>query len=118
MKLIAFIISVLMLSSCIQQKPQSTGSQGVVNNFTTGGKSVTVVTTADSSNLRLSNTGTLKFGDLGKTIETQVYVFVNPEKTFQTILGFGGALTDAAAETFAKLPGPKQEELLQAYYDP
>ena len=44
-------------------------------------------------------------------------IFVNPQQTFQTFLGIGGAITDAAAEVFAKLPAEKQEELLKAYYD-
>src|SRR5256886_4304046 len=50
------------------------------------------------------------------TSEGKVYVFVDPQKTFQPMIGIGGALTDAAAETFAKLPAARQEELLQAYY--
>src|SRR5437764_13930564 len=54
---------------------------------------------------------------MGQPLETQVCVFVDPTKTFQTILGIGGALTDAAAETFAKLPGDKQQEILDAYFD-
>lgn len=37
-------------------------------------------------------------------------------KTFQPMIGIGGALTDAAAETFAKPPPARQEELLTAYY--
>ena len=41
----------------------------------------------------------------------------NPDITFQTFLGIGGALTDASAETFSKMPKEKQTELLQAYYD-
>jgi len=32
-------------------------------------------------------------------------------------VGIGGALTDASAEVFAKLPKAKQKELLRAYYD-
>jgi len=43
---------------------------------------------------------------------------VDPKKAFQTIEGFGEALTDAAAETFAKLPKESQRELLDAYFDP
>jgi glucosylceramidase len=43
-------------------------------------------------------------------------VFVNPDKTFQTFLGIGGAITDASAEVFAKLSKEKQQELLDAYY--
>ncbi|PHK15315.1 glycosyl hydrolase, partial [Nostoc linckia z15] len=46
-----------------------------------------------------------------------VSVFVDPSKTFQTITGFGGAITDASAETFAKLPKEKQQQFLEAYYD-
>ena len=47
-----------------------------------------------------------------------MYVFVDPTKRFQTLIGIGGALTDAAAETFAKLPAARQDEVLTAYYSP
>jgi O-glycosyl hydrolase/beta-galactosidase/beta-glucuronidase len=50
--------------------------------------------------------------------EKQPVVFVDAGKRFQTIVGIGGALTDAAAETWAKLPEPKRLELIRAYYDP
>jgi glucosylceramidase len=43
---------------------------------------------------------------------------VDPAHSFQTLFGIGGAITDASAETFAKLPKPKQQEFLQAYYSP
>jgi glucosylceramidase len=81
------------------------------------GKDVTVYTTADNSDLRISATDKIQFKRLGQPLETQICVFVDPRRTFQTILGIGGALTDAAAETFAKLPEPKQRELLSAYFD-
>ena len=80
-------------------------------------KKVTVYTTADSSNLRLTKTQELNFTPLSQPMETQICVFVDPAKTFQTYIGIGGALTDAAAETFAKLPADKQKELLLAYFD-
>ncbi|SRR5579871_1373330 len=86
--------------------------------FTTEGKKVTVYTTADSTDLRLSITDTLSFKDLTQPVETQVCVFVDPTKSFQKVLGIGGALTDASAETFAKLPKDRQQEFLTAYYDP
>ena len=81
------------------------------------GRQVAVYTTADSTNYRLSPTGTVTFKPLGQPLETQICVFVDPTKTFQTFLGIGGALTDAAAETFAKLPQPKQQEFLAAHFD-
>src|SRR6267143_367616 len=85
--------------------------------FSIKGKEVTVYTTADNSNHRLSVTDTLTFKHLGQPLETQICVFVDPARTFQTILGIGGALTDASAETFAKLPNAKQREILNAYFD-
>lgn len=77
----------------------------------------TVYTTAEGSDLRLSNTGTLTFTDLKQPKETQVCIFVDPAKTFQTLVGIGGAITDATAETFAKLGKKEQQEFLTAYYD-
>ncbi len=45
-------------------------------------------------------------------------IILDRAKTFQTIVGIGGALTDASAETFYKLPEPKQKEILQKLFDP
>ncbi|CAD2244758.1 glycoside hydrolase family 30 protein [Xanthomonas arboricola] len=50
--------------------------------------------------------------------EKENSIFVNPQRRFQEVLGIGGAITDASAETFAKLPKPAQRALLTAYYDP
>jgi glucosylceramidase len=84
--------------------------------FATNGKKVTVYTSADSTNLRLSNTDNLTFSELKQPLETQICVFVNPNKTFQTFLGIGGAITDASAEVFAKLSNEKQQEFLNTYF--
>src|SRR6266481_5273042 len=81
------------------------------------GKEVAVYTTADNTDYRLSATNTVAFKPMGQPLETQICVFVDPARTFQTILGIGGALTDASAETFAKLPNAKQQEILGAYFD-
>lgn len=85
--------------------------------FTTSGKSVYVYTTAYNTDLRLTSTDTLQFTKMGQPVETQTCVFVDPSKTFQTFLGIGGALTDASAETFYKIPMDKQKELMAAYFD-
>ncbi|MTI29456.1 glycoside hydrolase family 30 protein, partial [Xanthovirga aplysinae] len=58
-----------------------------------------------------------KFQRGNQPLESEVSVFVNPEKRFQKFMGIGGAITDASAEVFAKLPEEKQVELLKAYYD-
>jgi len=81
------------------------------------GREVAVYTTADNSNHRLAATDTVAFKPMGQPLETQICVFVDPARRFQTMLGIGGALTDAAAETFAKLPAAKQQEILKAYFD-
>jgi glucosylceramidase len=80
-------------------------------------KQVTVYTTADKSDLRLKQTDTVAFKHLGQPKETQICVFVDPNRQFQTFLGIGGALTDASAETFAKLPKQKQREFIDAHFD-
>src|SRR3989442_8224528 len=75
-----------------------------------------VYTTAESTSFRLTPTDTLTFKPSEPTSEGKVYVFVDPRKTFQPMIGIGGALTDAAAETFAQLPPARQAELLPADY--
>ncbi|HXB92725.1 MAG TPA: glycoside hydrolase family 30 protein [Puia sp.] len=81
-------------------------------------KTVTVYTTADKSQLRLTENGKLSFTDYGQPMETEPFVWVDASVSFQPFVGIGGALTDASAEIFAKLSKEKQEELLRAYYDP
>jgi glucosylceramidase len=116
MKKSNFLLVTLFFAACSQ--PASTVDT-VANSrmFSTEGKKITVFSTADSSNLRLSLTDTLSFKDLPQPVETQICVFVNPNKTFQNFIGIGGALTDASAETYAKLSKEKQQEFMQAYYD-
>ena len=66
--------------------------------------------------MRLTKTADLQFKELRQPLETQLCVFVNPDKTFQTFVGIGGAITDASAEVFAKLTPEKQQEFLNAYF--
>ena len=76
-----------------------------------------VFTTAKDTRLRLTQTSDAVFENFGQPFETQVCIFIDPLRTFQTLTGIGGALTDASAEVFAKLPETSQKELLTAYYD-
>src|SRR5437588_583030 len=69
--------------------------------FPVTGKQVKVYTTAAQTNYRISLTDTLSFRAMGQPKETQICVFIDPTKQFQSFLGIGGALTDAAAEVFA-----------------
>jgi glucosylceramidase len=105
-----------ILSTLILLVTFSAFSQQKSKPFSVNGKTVMVYTSADSTNLRITNTDNLKFSVLKQPFETQTCVFVDPNKTFQTFLGIGGAITDASAEVFAKLSQNKQQEFLNAYY--
>jgi len=48
--------------------------------------------------------------------EKAIPLNINPKKGYQTILGFGGAFTEAAAFTFYEMSKEKQEEVLSAYF--
>ncbi len=77
-----------------------------------------VFITARDTKLRLSPSADVAFEAFGQPEESQICVFVDPARTFQTFIGIGGALTDSAAEVFAKLPAATQQEFLTACYDP
>ena len=108
---ISALILLVTFSAFSQQKSKMQSKP-----FSVNGKTVVVYTSADSTNLRITNTDNLKFSVLKQPVETQTCVFVDPNKTFQTFLGIGGAITDASAEVFAKLSKEKQQELLNAYF--
>jgi glucosylceramidase len=76
-----------------------------------------VYTTSHNSNLKLTVTDSLKFDGFKQPLETDAAIIVDPTKEFQTFLGIGGALTDAAAETFYKLSEENQKKFLEAYYN-
>jgi glucosylceramidase len=80
-------------------------------------KKIAVYTTAEDTKLRLSPTDNLLFSKAEQAVETEISIFVEPSKTFQTFMGIGGAITDASAEIYAKLSKEKQQEFLNAYYD-
>jgi len=75
-----------------------------------------VYVTSRDSELRMSLSDKLKFEEYEHTSERQPIVFVNEKVTFQTIEGIGGAITDATAETYYKLPEDKRNEIIGAYF--
>jgi len=112
MKNLSLSIVLIALTQILTAQGQSSTSSVKMD------KKVKVYTTAEKSDYRLTQTETLEFKDSGQPFETEVCVFVDPTKTFQTFLGIGGAITDASAETFYKLPADKQKAVLTAYFDP
>ncbi len=79
-------------------------------------KNANAYLTAKGTSLRLTKSSEMGFENLMQPQENFPIIILDPNKTFQTIVGFGGAITDAAAETFYKLPKGKQDELLNAYF--
>lgn len=86
------------------------------NYWKKGMKEGRVVITSQKNNEKFALKPNAKFVDFPQPKETDVCVFVDPDFKYQKLIGIGGAITDASAEVFAKLPKHKQEELLEAYY--
>lgn len=110
MKKIFSAIMLLALFAC-------SGTKTSISNISVAGKKVEVYTTAEKSTNRLTRVADLEFKRMGQPLETQICVFVDPARTFQTYYGIGAALTDASAETFYKLPLNKQQEFMEAHFD-
>ncbi len=72
--------------------------------------------TARDTDQRLAKAKTITPKAVAQPTEFKKFIFIDPNAKFQTVVGIGGALTDAAAETYAKLPPAKQREILEAYY--
>jgi glucosylceramidase len=111
-----FFLLIFLLMSCNSQKQGDTAVSASPGSYSAEGKKIQVFVTADSTDFRLSPVETVSFVKSDETKESRVYVFVDPDKTFQTFLGIGAALTDAAAETFAKLPDAKKKEFLASHF--
>jgi len=107
-----FALLSIFLFACSENK-EKTADTSTTNKktYSADGKTVKVYTTADTANYRLRLTdSTGHFADFGQPKETQICVFVDPDKQYQSYMGVGAALTDASAEVFARLPKAKQDE--------
>ena len=109
----------VLIVSCSDSKTKDlttteTISISPVENY--NNKTLQVYTTAQDTELRLTKTSEQTFKNKVQPLETEIAIFVNPEKTFQEYLGIGGAITDASAEVFSSLNPDMQKELLQSYF--
>lgn len=105
------------MSSCQITKKEQTAEKSDTKNPELQLNTAEIYLTAKNSEYRLSKIPNLKFEDLRQPDEFFPTIMVDAKKTFQKIEGFGGAITDAAAETFYKLPKNKQQEILTRYFD-
>jgi len=79
-------------------------------------KTAQLVITNAKTNEKLVNKGTVTFEPFAQPKETNACIFVDPDFRYQKLIGIGGAITDASAETLYKMPKAKQQEILDAYY--
>ena len=79
-------------------------------------KTLQVFATAKDTDLRLTKISEQTFKNKVQPLETEIAVFVNPNKTFQEYLGIGGAITDASSEVFSALNKTQQNKLLNSLY--
>lgn len=112
---ILFFIVALSTWSC---QPIGNQNDNISANISIKGKSYKVYTTANDSVNRITLTAAGVFDSARQPFETEVAVFVNPVKTFQEVVGIGGAITDAVAETFSRLTPENQQRLIDAYFNP
>src|SRR5260221_4339852 len=91
-----FLAAYLLLPiiSLGQINNRSAARNQTVKPFSTKNKTVSIYTTADFSDLRLTLTSRAQFRELRQPLESQISVFVDPTKTLQSYLGIGGCITD------------------------
>lgn len=71
--------------------------------------------TTETTNDRLTQQASLSLSS-GLASTSLTTVNINLESQYQTILGFGGALTQSSATVFKQLPSDLQDSLLDSYY--
>ena len=114
----SFCLRAALLAVASHLAPAQTPRPKPAAAYSAEGKTAAVYTTAANTNLRLTASKPLAFQPMGQPLEKDFYVLLDPDHSFQTLLGIGGALTDASAEVFAKLPKNKQAEFMRAYFSP
>jgi glucosylceramidase len=72
------------------------------------------ITTADGTD-KLSDLGTVDFSSTPSTAPT---VVVDPTQTFQTMQGFGGAITDSSASVLYTLPAAQRAQVMASLFSP
>lgn len=76
-----------------------------------------VYVTVKATNDRITKQEPLIFLPLEQPDEHTPTIILDKDKMFQTLVSIGGALTDASAETFYKLPAKQQQEILTPFFD-
>ncbi len=76
-------------------------------------KNVRVILTKKESDARLKEMPKLKL----EPKKGDANVYLNDEVTFQEIIGFGGAITEASAYNLSKMSKKNYDEVIEKYLD-
>lgn len=109
----------LSLMACNQTKKQNVEASNQQKRTTFKAaniRQVVTYVTAEDTKYRISPVDTLTFSSFPQPDEAFPTIMLDATKRFQKIVGIGGAFTDAAAETFYKMPGKIQKEILTKYF--
>lgn len=109
---LASIVSLLAVCGTVGQ----TGEKIDMQNKSRNVEARVVLTAKDTSSL-LTDQKPLTFRE-DFTSASPAAVRLDDSQTFQTIEGFGGAFTEAAAYTLAQLSRDRRAEAIRAYFDP
>jgi len=114
-----FLITTMMATACNQANNAEVKNQDsqTQNKYQAPAvqHAVTFVTAKNTTD-RISPVDTLSFTALAQPDEAFPTIMLDATKRFQKIVGIGGAFTDAAAETFYKMPKNIQREILTKYF--
>ena len=112
---VAFWAGTMLLTGCHTAVDQSgqEKTEPIAPTFTITTKPQIYVT--DLQNGKMMSEASTEFFN-SRMVRDYAYIYVDPNHQYDEMIGFGGAITDAAAETLAKLPKEKQEEIINAYY--
>lgn len=114
-KLAALSLVVFLLSSgCSNQSTNSVEAYPSEPFYPT---KATVFVTAKDTKLRLDTVGEFSFQEIGQPLEKDPLIYIDPAKAFQSMVGIGAALSDAAAETFYQMPKETQQKILTAFFN-
>jgi len=115
-KKLLFIASIFMFTQLILSCKEQTKEVKLPNTKFEITKA-RVYTTSSNNEIKLQLTSEeIDFSNFKQPLETEASLLVNPSKQYQTFVGIGAALTDAAAETFYKLDKEQQDLFMEAYY--
>ncbi|MBN9654725.1 glycoside hydrolase family 30 protein [Halobacillus sp. GSS1] len=76
-----------------------------------------LIQTIKNTNDRLAEKEELSFTEQGVE-EGAPAITILPEERYQTVMGFGGAFTEAAAYTLSQIPEEQRMEVIESYYHP